>query len=88
MGVKPKVKKDRTSQSKKKETVLPMHMAFELVIDPKNESMQKLLALGESERRFLLDQMLKDLLSPPIEKALIKLNAGNAGWAVVRLPNG
>ena len=88
MGVKNAVKKDRTSQPNKKETILLMNMVFELVIDPENELMQKLLALEEGERRQLLNQMLKDLLGPPVEKALKTLNANNAGWAVARLFNG
>jgi len=88
MGVKSSVKKDRTSQPKKKETILLMNMVFELVVDPDNQYMKSLLAVSEERRRLLLNQMLKDLLNPPVEKALKKLNAGNKGWAVVRLLNG
>jgi len=88
MGVKGSVKKDRTSQPKKKETILLMDMVFELVIDPENEYMRHLLEIEESQRRYMLNQMLKNLLGPPIEKALINLNAGNSGFAVVRLANG
>jgi hypothetical protein len=88
MGVKNLVKKDRTSQSKKKETILSMNLGFELVLDPENETMQQLLALDKEQQSRLLNEMLKDLLSPPIQKALKKLNEGNAGWAVVRLANG
>jgi hypothetical protein len=50
--------------------------------------MQQLLALDKEQQSRLLNEMLKDLLSPPIQKALKKLNEGNAGWAVVRLANG
>ena len=88
MGVKSSVKKDRTSQPEKKETILLMNMVFELVLDPANPTAQRLLALAEPMRRALFNQMLKDLLGPPTEKALKKLNEGNAGWAVVRLLNG
>jgi hypothetical protein len=88
MGVKSSVKKDRTSQPEKKETILLMNMVFELVVDPDNEYMKRLLALEKDKQRLLLNQMLKDLLSPPIEKVLKNLNAGNKGWAVVRLLNG
>ena len=42
MGVKSSVKKDRTSQPEKNETILLMNMVFELVLDPANPTAQRL----------------------------------------------
>ena len=88
MGIKKLNKKDRTSAKKRKQVILSASMAFELVVDPDNEAMQKLLALDEGKRKLLLDQALLDLVRPSVEIALKELNAGNSGWAVMRLANG
>ncbi len=88
MGIKKSVKKGRTSAKKGKRVILSANMAFELVVDPDNETVQRLLSLNESQRKLLLDQSLLDLLGPPVEIALRELNDGKAGWAVMRLANG
>jgi hypothetical protein len=47
-------------------------------LDENNETAKELLSLSEEKQIFFLEQMLKDLVAPKLEKILKELNANNS----------
>jgi hypothetical protein len=59
----------------------PYTIQLQTVVDEKNPTIKKLMALPEGDRVSFFNQMAQDLILPEVEKLLVKLNKGSGGWA-------